>query len=82
MKKNIIPRPSPRQAGKASHEPITIGMDLGDKTSCYSVLNGAGDVIGEGKVATTRQGLAQVFGPRKRCRIAIEVGAHSPWVSR
>jgi transposase len=34
------------------------------------------------KNRTTRQGLAQVFGPRKRCRIALEVGAHSPWVSR
>ena len=82
MKKNIITRQSPRPAGTASHEPITIGMDLGDKTSCYCVLNGAGDVIGEGKIATTRKGLAQAFGPRKRCRIAIEVGAHSPWVSR
>ena len=32
MKKNIIRRQSPRQASKASQQPITIGMDLGDKT--------------------------------------------------
>ena len=26
--------------------------------------------------------MTQVFGSRKRCRIAMEVGTHSPWVSR
>ena len=39
MKKNIITRQSPRQATKASHQPMTIGMDLGDKTSRYCALN-------------------------------------------
>jgi transposase len=26
--------------------------------------------------------MAQTFGPLKRCRIALEAGTHSPWVSR
>ena len=82
MKKNSIRQQSPRQAGNTSQEPITIGMDLGDRSSCYCALNGAGEVIKEGKLATTRKGLAQVFGTMKRCRVAIEVGTHSPWVSR
>jgi transposase len=82
MKKNSIRRQSPRQAVNTSQEPITIGMDLGDRSSCYCVLDGSGEVIQEGKLATTRKGLAQVFGTMKRCRIAIEVGTHSPWVSR
>jgi transposase len=81
MKKNSIPE-SPRRGKKQSQEPITIGMDLGDKSSCYCVLNGQGEVIKEGKVSTTRKGLGQVFGGMRRCRIAIEVGTHSPWVSR
>src|SRR5579863_5994931 len=61
---------------------ITIGMDLGDKVSCYCLLNPAGEIVKEGKLATTRQAMAQTFGPMKRSRIAIEVGGHSPWVSR
>jgi transposase len=67
---------------KGSQEPITIGMDLGDKSSCYCVLNGKGEVIKEAKVSTTRKGLAQAFSAMGRCRMAIEVGTHSPWVSR
>jgi transposase len=56
-------------------------MDLGDKTSRYCVLEGD-QVVREGSVATTKQGLVQVFGRYARCRMAIEVGTHSPWVSR
>jgi transposase len=82
MKQNSIRQQSPRQAVNTSQEPMTIGVDLGDRSSCYCALNGSGEVIKEGKLATTRTGLAQVFGTIRRCRIAIEVGTHSPWVSR
>jgi transposase len=61
---------------------ITIGMDLGDKSSRYCVLDGQGAVVEERSVATTKKGMTQAFGARKRCRIALEVGTHSPWVSR
>ena len=60
---------------------LTIGMDLGDKTSRYCVLEDS-EVVEERSVATTRKGLRQGFGARRRCRIALEVGTHSPWVSR
>ena len=60
---------------------ITIGMDLGDKISRYCLLNAAGEVVKEGKLATTRSAMAQTFGAMKRCRIAIEVGGHSPIVA-
>jgi transposase len=82
MKKNIITRQSPRQANKASHQPATIGMDLGDKTSRYCLLNQVGELVGEGSVATTKKGMAEKFGRLGRTRIALEVGTHSPWVSR
>ncbi len=36
----------------------------------------------EGSMATTRKGLAQVLGSKPRSRMALEVGTHSPWVSR
>ena len=82
MKKNITGNQSPRRARKASQGPITIGMDLGDKTSRYCVLDDQGDIVGEGGVATTRKALAEKFGGLGRCRMAMEVGTHSPWVSR
>jgi hypothetical protein len=71
---------SEKSKGKAKHE-ITIGMDLGDRSSRYCVLDEAGQVVGERSVATTKKGLAQAFGSKARCRIAMEVGTHSPWVS-
>ena len=64
MKKNITGNQSPRRARKASQGPITIGMDLGDKTSRYCVLDDQGDIVGEGGVATTRKALAEKFGGR------------------
>jgi transposase len=60
----------------------TIGMDLGDRSSRYCVLDENGDVIAEGSVATTKPGMEKVFGAMVECRIAIETGCHSPWVSR
>ena len=73
---------SPKQSKKICAGPITIGMDLGDRTSRYCVLNDCGEVVKEASAATTKKGLAQVFAALKRSRIAIEVGTHSPWVSR
>jgi transposase len=61
---------------------LTIGIDLGDKTSRYCVLNAAGEVVQEGSCPTTPKGMAERFAGMPRCRIAIEVGTHSPWVSR
>jgi transposase len=39
-------------------------------------------MVREGTVATTKKGMKQKFGSLPKCRIAIEVGTHSPWVSR
>jgi transposase len=83
MKKNSTVQQSPNRAATGKAEPITIGMDLGDKTSRYCVLGGAnGEVQSEGSVATTKKAMAQKFSGMRRCRIAMEVGTHSPWVSR
>jgi transposase len=78
MKKNNT-RP---QSSRRKPSPITIGMDLGDKSSHYCALEENGEVRRTGTVATTKAGMLQVFGRMKRGRIAIEVGTHSPWVSR
>jgi transposase len=57
-------------------------MDLGDKSSRYCAIDENGAVLFERSVCTTKKGMAQVFGALGRCRIALEVGTHSPWVSR
>ena len=61
---------------------LTIGLDLGDRSSAYCVLNEAGAIGLEHKVATTPEAMKQAFGSMPRCRIAMETGTHSPWVSR
>ena len=43
MKKNNTTKQSPKRRRKASKESITIGMDLGDKTSRYCMIDGNGD---------------------------------------
>jgi transposase len=96
MKKNNTIEERPRKhasksAGKVSksepsarqqNEPVTIGMDLGDKSSRYCVLNKAGEVVLERSVGSSKKAMTQVFGVISRCRIAMEVGTHSPWLSR
>lgn len=83
MKKDISRTKSPK-AGKAArqNDRVTIGIDLGDKTSRYCAFTGSSDNAVEGSVATTRKALTQIFGVMAPCRIALEVGTHSPWISR
>ncbi len=59
-----------------------IGLDLSDKTGTYVVLAADGQIVRDGKLGLTRAGLNKVFATRPPASIAIEVGAHSPWVSR
>src|SRR5216684_3432986 len=65
-----------------SQPKLTIGLDLGDRSSWYCVLDEAGEVVLEEKVSTTPKALRAVFGRMPRSRIALETGMHSPWVSR
>src|SRR5499427_7993328 len=61
---------------------LTIGLDLGDRSSSYCVLDAAGEITLEQKLPTTPEGMKQTFAKMPRCRLAMETGAHSPWVSR
>jgi len=61
---------------------LTIGLDLGDRTSHFCMLDEAGNVLLERSLPTTSKGIRQTFGKIPRCRIALETGTHSPWVSR
>lgn len=61
---------------------ITVGLDLGDRESRFCELDAQGAVGAEGRLRTTRAALERQFGARPRLRIVLEVGTHSPWVSR
>jgi transposase len=61
---------------------LTIGLDLGDRSSWYCVLNEFGEVIGEQRLGTTPKAMKEVFAAMPRSRVALETGMHSPWVSR
>src|SRR5438067_3485795 len=65
-----------------SQSNLTIGLDLGDRSSCYCVLDETGRIVMEQKVSTTPKALQMAFGAMPRSRIALETGMHSPWISR
>jgi len=67
---------------KISQQKLTIGLDLGDRSSWYCVLDEAGSVLLEQRLSTTPKALREVFSGMPRSRIALETGMHSPWVSR
>src|SRR5664279_4603425 len=61
---------------------LTVGLDLGDRSSWYCVLDEAGEVISEKRLGTTPKAMKEAFAAMPRSRVALETGMHSPWVSR
>ena len=71
-----------KQSRNFSQPNLTIGLDLGDRSSCYCVLDDSGRIMMEQKVSTTAKALQAALGAMPRSRIALETGMHSPWISR
>jgi len=67
---------------RGAEERLTVGLDLGDRTISYCILDGAGMVMSAGKVATSGPGLESLLAKMPASRVVLEVGTHSPWVSR
>jgi transposase len=92
MKKNTTAKKSSKKAQAkadktrirrmAAGQRLTIGLDLGDQTTRYCILDEAGNVVSEEQVPTTKVGLEWLFAKMPASRIAMEVGTHSPWISR
>ena len=61
---------------------ITIGVDVGDRKSVTCEINAAGEVVKRDGVATAAVAIERYFAGRERCRVVMEVGTHSPWLSR
>src|SRR5690242_19462741 len=71
-----------RRRSKLQDDQLTIGLDQGDRSSFYCVLNRVGEVILEERVATNPEAMKRTFERMPASRIALETGTHSPWVSR
>src|ERR1700687_99189 len=71
-----------KQSKNFSEQKLTIGLDLGDRSSWYCVLDEAGAIVLEQKLGTTPKAMKEGFGAMPHSRIALETGMHSPWVSR
>jgi transposase len=71
-----------QQSGIFSQQRLTIGLDLGDRNSWYCVVDETGKIQLEQRVRTSTKALQEVFGAMPRSRIALEIGTHSPWISR
>ena len=67
---------------RISSQKLTVGLDLGDRSSWYWVLDEAGGVLLEQRVSTSPKAVREVFGGMAGSRIALETGTHSSWVSR
>jgi transposase len=65
-----------------SQQKLTVGLDLGDRNSWYCVLDESGQIQLERRVRTNAKALREVFGEMPHQRIALEIGTHSPWISR
>jgi transposase len=69
--------------GSREQMKMTAGLDLSDKYSYLCLIDAeSGEVIEEGRLRTTPKDFRRRFEPEQQLHIAIEVGTHSPWVSR
>src|SRR5882724_3582588 len=82
--------------GRAAHSPevgpmttprmalpkLTIGLDLGDRSTQLCALDARGQIRAMERLRTTPAALERRCAALPRCRIVLEVGTHSPWVSR
>jgi transposase len=61
---------------------LTVGVDLGDRSSRCCVLAQHGEVLEEFSLPTTRPALRRRFSGKEQARVILEAGTHSPWASR
>lgn len=67
---------------KQTHSQTIIGIDLGDKKHAVCVLGKDGEIVSEFSISNREARLEQLARDYPRARVALEVGTHSPWISR
>ena len=61
---------------------VAMGLDVGDRYTHVAIVDESGELIEESRVRTTREAIGRRFESETPARIALEVGTHSPWMSR
>jgi transposase len=61
---------------------LTIGLDLGDKSTVGCVSSPSGEVVETFTVSTTMSALGRTMDGFDASRVVLEVGTHSAWISR
>lgn len=86
MEKNIIEKTRATMGRKkrkqGAGQRLSVGLDLGDRSTHYCILDEQGEILKQGSVPTTSAGLRGLLEKLPASRVALEVGTHSPWVSR
>ncbi len=59
-----------KQSRKISEQKLTVGLDLGDRSSWYCVLDEAGAIVREQKLGTTPKAMKEVHCQFRRRRAA------------
>ncbi len=73
----LVPVPQPSDTLPAH----TIGIDLGDKTHHFSIINAKGVIEKRGTFANQREAMTEFCDQWKGARVIIECGAQSAWIS-
>lgn len=60
----------------------TVGMDLSDRYTHVAVVDASGEVVERGRVRTEPAALEAWLCQQPPSVVVLEVGTHSPWVSR
>jgi len=60
----------------------TVGLDVSDRSTQLYAVDVSGTRVVEDRIPTTATALRRWFEGRPRLRVVLEVGTHSPWVSR
>lgn len=61
---------------------LVIGIDLGDRKHSICVTDNNGKIVDEFSIDNRKKALLTLTEKYPGARVAIEVGTHSPWISR
>lgn len=66
----------------SSGEQTTVGLDVSDRHVHTCFIDHDGQILEEGRLGATANALRRRFSSGERYRVILEVGVHSPWMSR
>lgn len=67
---------------KAKQYKTIIGVDLGDRKNHVCVTDKDGNILSEKTITNNKEQITKLANEQRGALFAIEVGTHSPWVSR